>query len=104
VLTGILRDELGFNGVVITDGIYMGSLNKYTLAQIAVDAIVAGNDIICSTYSIQSTEEVISTLRQAVASGKISKARIDASVRRILLLKIHLGLLPMPNFGAPIGG
>ncbi|HEX8732982.1 MAG TPA: glycoside hydrolase family 3 N-terminal domain-containing protein [Ktedonobacterales bacterium] len=104
VLTGILRDDLGFNGVVITDGIYMGSLAKYTLAQIAVDAIVAGNDIICSTYSIQSTEEIISVLRQAVASGKISKARIDASVRRILLLKIRLGLLPMPNFGAPLGG
>lgn len=104
VLTGILRDELGFNGVVITDGIYMNALDRYSLDQIAVDAIVAGNDIICSTYSIGSTIQVISALKQAVASGQLSKARIDASVRRILLLKIHLGLLPIPNFGVPLGG
>jgi len=105
VLTGILRDELGFDGVIITDGIYMHALENFSLDQIALYAVQAGNDIICSTYSIQSTEEVIATLRSAVQDGQLSKARIDASVRRILLLKLQLGLLHAPNFGLPgIGG
>ncbi len=97
VLTGILRDQLGFNGVVITDGIYMHSLSAFGLDQIAVDAIEAGNDIICSTYSIESTAEVINALKTAFQNGQISKSRIDDSVRRILLLKLRLGLLPGPQ-------
>lgn len=99
VLTGILRDELGFDGVIITDGIYMHALQDYSLDQIAVYAVEAGNDIICSTYSIQSTEEVIAALKNAIQSGELSKSHIDDSVRRILLLKLRLGLLPAPNFG-----
>jgi beta-N-acetylhexosaminidase len=99
VLTGILRDELGFNGVIITDGIYMHSLENYSLDQIALYAVEAGNDIICSTYSIESSQEVIAVLKNAVQSGTMPKSRIDDSVRRILLLKLQLGLLPAPNFG-----
>jgi beta-N-acetylhexosaminidase len=102
-LTGILRDELGFNGVIITDGIYMSSLQNYSLDQIALYAVEAGNDIICSTYSIQSTEEVIATLKNAVQSGAMPRSRIDDSVRRILLLKLRLGLLPAPKFGVTSG-
>lgn len=98
VLTGILRDKLGFNGVIITDGIYMHSLAAYGLDQIAVDAVEAGNDIICSTYSIESTAAVINAIKAAVKSGKLSKSRIDDSVRRILLLKLRLGLLPASEF------
>lgn len=98
VLTGVLRNQLGFNGVIITDGIYMRALSTYSLDQIAVYAVEAGNDIICSTYSIQSTGEVIAAIKAAVASGALSKAQIDASVRRILLLKLRLGLLPAPQF------
>ncbi|MGH2502839.1 MAG: glycoside hydrolase family 3 N-terminal domain-containing protein, partial [Ktedonobacterales bacterium] len=105
VLTGILRNDLGFDGVIITDGIYMHALQNYSLDQIALYAVQAGNDIICSTYSIQSTEEVIATLRNAVQDGQLSKSHIDASVRRILLLKLQLGLLNAPSFGLPgIGG
>ncbi len=100
VLTGILRDQLGFNGVIITDGIYMHALSGYSLDQIAVDAVEAGNDIICSTYSIQSTAQVINAIKAAVANGQISKSHIDDSVRRILLLKLALGLLPAPQFNA----
>jgi len=103
VLTGILRDELGFNGVIITDGIYMSALDTYSLDQIAVYAVEAGNDIICSTYSIQSTEEVVAALKNAVLSGEMPKSRIDDSVRRILLLKLRLGLLSAPNFGVTGG-
>lgn len=97
VLTGILRDQLGFNGVIITDGIYMQALSTYGLDQIAVYAVEAGNDIICSTYSIESTAEVVAVLKAAVASGQLTKSRIDDSVRRILLLKLRLGLIPGPH-------
>jgi beta-N-acetylhexosaminidase len=98
VLTGILRDELGYQGVIVTDGIYMGALTShYSFDQIILDSVKAGNDIICSTYSIASTAETVRVLRDAVQNGDISKSRIDASVRRILLLKLHDGVLTMPQ-------
>jgi beta-N-acetylhexosaminidase len=98
VLTGILRDELGYQGVIVTDGIYMGALTShYSLDQVILDSVKAGNDIICSTYSIASTAETVRVLKGAVQSGDISKSRIDDSVRRILLLKLHDGVLTMPR-------
>lgn len=98
VLTGILRDELGYQGVIVTDGIYMGALTaNYSFDQIILDAVKAGNDIICSTYSIASTAETVRVLKDAVQSGDITKSRIDDSVRRILLLKLHDGVLTMPK-------
>ncbi|MEO7000168.1 MAG: glycoside hydrolase family 3 N-terminal domain-containing protein [Ktedonobacterales bacterium] len=98
VLTGILRQQLGFDGVIVTDGIYMKALSEhYSFDQIILYAIEAGNDIICSTYSIQSTDEAIAVLRNAVESGQLPRSRIDDSVRRILLVKLHLGLLALPK-------
>ncbi len=98
VLTGILRDKLGFNGVIVTDGIYMKSLAAhYSFDQIILDAVEAGNDIICSTYSIESTARAEQVIHDAVTNGTISKQRIDDSVRRILLLKLQYGVLSMPR-------
>ncbi|HEX6544071.1 MAG TPA: glycoside hydrolase family 3 N-terminal domain-containing protein [Ktedonobacterales bacterium] len=98
VLTGILRDELGFQGVIVTDGIYMAGLTShYSFDQIILDAVEAGNDIICSTYSIASTAETVRVLKEAVQNGTIPKSRIDDSVRRILLLKLHYGVLTLPQ-------
>jgi beta-N-acetylhexosaminidase len=98
VLTGILRDKLGFNGVIVTDGIYMKSLAAhYSFDEIILDAVQAGNDIICSTYSIESTARAEQVIHDAVTSGKLTKRHIDDSVRRILLLKLRYGLLSMPR-------
>jgi beta-N-acetylhexosaminidase len=97
VTTGILREKLGFQGVIITDGIYMRAINNasHTFDQIIVGSVLTGNDIICSTYSVDSTTRAVQALQKAVAGGTISKQRLDESVRRILLLKLHDGLLRM---------
>jgi beta-N-acetylhexosaminidase len=94
VTTGILRDKLGFQGVIITDGIYMKAIaSRYSFEQMIVGSILAGNDLIASTYSYSSTEAAFNILKGAVADGRISQERLDASVRRILFLKLHMGLL-----------
>lgn len=97
MVTGVLRDQLHFNGVVVTDGIYMKSLGAhYSFDQIVLLAVEAGNDIISSTYSLQSTAEAESVIRDAVNNGTLTKQRIDDSVRRILLLKLRYGMLTAP--------
>ncbi len=97
VITGVLRDQLHFNGVVVTDGIYMKSLSQYSFDQIVLYAVEAGVDIISSTYSLASTAEAERVILDAVQNGTISKQQIDDSVRRILLLKLRYGVLTMPK-------
>lgn len=98
VVTGILRDTLHFNGVIVTDGIYMKALSThYTFDQIVLDSVQAGVDLISSTYSLSTTDEAFRVLRNAVQDGTLSKQQIDASVQRILLMKLHYGLLTMPS-------
>jgi beta-N-acetylhexosaminidase len=91
---GILRGYLGYNGVVITDGLYMqGISERWSLAQAAVLAIAAGNDLVEGPYTISQVASVISALKQALQSGQITQARVDQSVARILLMKIEYGML-----------
>jgi beta-N-acetylhexosaminidase len=90
VVTGILRGQMGFGGVVITDSLQMGALrNTYGDAGIAVKAILAGDDILLMPQSLPVAWNAV---KAAVQSGQISQARLDASVRRILSLKKSLGL------------
>ena len=86
----ILREELGFTGVIITDDLSMQAIEKYTDSeQAAVDAVLAGNDMLCCTdFEIQ-----IPAVINAVQNGIIAESRIDESVKRILLMKIDLGLI-----------
>ena len=85
----ILRDELGFYGVIITDDLMMNGVSTYVSdEESAVLAIQAGNDMILSTnYQVQF-EAVI----QAVEDGDITEERLDESIRRILRWKYKLGL------------
>jgi beta-N-acetylhexosaminidase len=98
VTTGILRNKLGFQGVIITDDIYMNSLMSwsYSLADRVIGAVQAGDDLIASVFTMDATIRAAQILRDAVSNGTISKARIDESVRRILLLKLQYGMLKMP--------
>jgi beta-N-acetylhexosaminidase len=86
----ILRDELGFAGVIMTDDLYMDAIKDYTGGkEAAVLAVLAGNDMIISTdYDIQ-----IPAVLEAVQNGSIPETMIDESVMRILLWKISLGII-----------
>ncbi|HEU5349948.1 MAG TPA: glycoside hydrolase family 3 protein [Ktedonobacterales bacterium] len=98
ILAGVLRHELGYNGVVITDSLYMGALNQHwSVSQAIVLAIVAGADIVIGPYNPQMVRESETELKQALSNGTLTHARIDASVQRILALKIRMGLIPLPQ-------
>lgn len=85
----ILRQELGFEGVIMTDDLYMGAIKQYTaVGAAAVLAVEAGNDLLCCTdFTTQ-----FSAVLEAVREGRISEERIDRSVARILAWKLSLGL------------
>jgi beta-N-acetylhexosaminidase len=97
VTTGILRNKLGFGGVIMTDDIGMVSLDQYSIGERVVRAFLAGNDLIESLYSEARLDLAFSAMHDALASGRISKQRLDESVRRIVLLKVRYGILPIPQ-------
>ncbi len=86
----LLRNDLGFEGVIMTDDLTMQGITDFTDGETAVvAAVMAGNDMLaCEDYR-GAAESVI----QAIEEGKISEERIDESVRRILLWKAELGIL-----------
>jgi beta-N-acetylhexosaminidase len=98
VVTGVLRDDLGFQGVIMTDSLTMEGITAYyTEAQAAAVAIEAGSDLLMGASTPADVASMIAGIKQAIASGEISQQRIDDSVRRILLLKYQMGLLPLPT-------
>ncbi len=90
---GILRGYLGYDGVVITDGLYMhGISERWSLSQAAVLAIAAGNDMIEGPYTTSQVASVLTALKQALKSGQITEARVDQAVARILMMKLAYGM------------
>jgi len=90
ILTGLLRDELGFQGLVVTDAMDMGGITvRYAPGEAAVRAVLAGADALLMPPVPDAAFEA---LQEALKSGRISKERLDASVRRILQAKARLGL------------
>ena len=86
----ILRDKLNFAGVIITDDLYMDAIKDYQdNEEVAVKAVLAGNDLICTT----DFEKQISAVIAAVQEGVIKEKQIDVSVKRILKLKSTLHLI-----------
>lgn len=85
VIGGILRDELGYNGIVITDALNMGAITDYyTSAEACVTALQAGADMLLMPENFKEAYEGV---LQAVNEGTISPARIDDSLRRIYRVK-----------------
>lgn len=92
-VTGLLRDSLGYNGLTFTDALEMKGVAKYFPGgTIAVEALVAGNDMLCLPESVPET---IKAVKKAIRKKKISWKDIDNKVRKVLLAKYDLGLHTM---------
>lgn len=90
VVTELLKGEMGFNGVVITDGITMRSLAALFsdgLKQVYIEAVKAGNDVILGV-----NDDFFDVIEDAVKRGEISEERIDDACRRVLEMKEKLGM------------
>ena len=97
VVTGLLREELGFDGVVVTDDLTMGAITQnYGLGEAAVLAVEAGCDVLLVCHEAGSVDQVYTALLDAVDTGRITEDRLDQSVRRILTLKQDYGLTSDP--------
>jgi beta-N-acetylhexosaminidase len=90
MLTGLLRDSLGFRGLVVTDALSMGGIvTKYGAGEAAVRAFLAGSDVLLMPADPDSA---INAMTAAVEAGRVTPERLDRSVRRILEIKHRLGL------------
>lgn len=98
IVTGLLREELGFDGVVTTDAIGMAGVMRYAGNQwnATVLAVEAGNDVVLVKEDEATTGKCFQALMDAVKAGRIPEARLDESVRRILRLKAEMGILDSP--------
>jgi len=95
IVTNILRHQLGYDGVVLTDALYMqGIAKKWSLPQAVVLAIEAGNDMILGVRDSSVLSASVAALKQAIANGTLPMKQIDESVTRIIALKIQYNLWP----------
>ena len=91
ILTDLLREELGFEGIIITDAMSMGGIkNNFTENYALINAIQSGCDLIIN--SGRDATAAVNVIKTAVKKGKISEERINISVKRLLTLKAKLGL------------
>lgn len=96
LIEGILRGQLGFKGVVITDDIEMaGSGTADSVGEKAVRAVEAGNDLIMIGWYKKSQLEAINAVYDAVKKGRISEKRIDESLKRIISFKSSVYQAPV---------
>jgi beta-N-acetylhexosaminidase len=90
IVDGLLRGQLGFGGLVITDAMNMGAITRhYDVAEASIRAILAGADVLLQP---PGERRVIDAIVRAVESGRIPRERIDAAARRVLTAKAAAGL------------
>jgi len=94
VVHDLLRDRLGFDGLVVTDDLEMRAISgSLGVGEAAVRAVLAGADMVMVIWTPRRKAEVGEALLAAARSGRLSRARLDESVRRVLRLKERLGTL-----------
>ncbi|MGA4507931.1 glycoside hydrolase family 3 protein [Propionibacteriaceae bacterium G1746] len=94
ILTGLLREELGYNGVVVTDALTMaGVREKYGDDEVAVRALEAGCD---QLLMAPKPLEAMAAIKQAIAGGRLTWEQIDQKLERILRLKYRRGFVHQP--------
>ncbi len=91
LVDGLLRSDLGFTGVVLTDDLTMKAItDHYSIGEAAVMAIEAGCDLVLVCHDVANVYLVRDALLAAVRTGRLSETRIDTSVKRILQAKRRL--------------
>jgi beta-N-acetylhexosaminidase len=102
LINGVLRNQLGYNGVVITDSLFMGALiGHWSMTESAVLAIAAGADLLIGPYNSQTTQSIKDALSQALQQGVLTHAQVVQAVTRDLTLKLQMKLIPMPKSVPP---
>jgi len=90
IITGLLKEKLGYKGLIITDALNMGAVaNKYKPGELDALAFKAGNDIMLFSQGVSEGKKLI---QKALDQGEISQSRVEESVKKILLTKYFLGL------------
>ncbi|WP_415325397.1 glycoside hydrolase family 3 protein [Chryseobacterium sp. MMS23-Vi53] len=90
IITGLLKEKLGYKGLIITDALNMGAVaNKYNPGELDALAFKAGNDIMLFSQGVANGKKLI---QKAIDNGEISQSRVEESVKKILLTKYFLGL------------
>ncbi|MFM8457806.1 MAG: glycoside hydrolase family 3 protein, partial [Chthoniobacterales bacterium] len=93
IITGLLREEMGFDGVITTDNCQMGGLLEiYEIGEAAVRSLQAGCDLVLFRAYTPARNRVVEAVLRAVESGEYPLADLDASVRRILRMRYDMGL------------
>ncbi|QUI24198.1 hypothetical protein HZI73_18715 [Vallitalea pronyensis] len=93
IITGLLREELGFKGVITTDNISMhGLLDRYEVGEAVVRSLLAGCDLILCRNETPVNKYIIGCVIEAVKTGRYSMDMLDASVMRILKMRYDMGL------------
>ena len=90
IVTGLLKEKLGYKGLIITDALNMGAVaNKFKAGELDAMAFKAGNDLMLFSQDVATGKKLI---QQAIDKGEISQNRVEESVKKILLTKYYLGL------------
>jgi beta-N-acetylhexosaminidase len=97
-MTDILRKEMGFDGVSITDALYMQGImvngKPVSMDEAGILALNAGNDMLLGPTGTAQTLSMINAIKLALQSGRISKARLDEAATRVITLKMQRGIMP----------
>lgn len=107
LVNGVLRGQLGYQGVIVTDALDAQGLIQYMqqqgygdpaagLAEASVRSFLAGDDLIEAPIEQDRLAAVVAAMTAAVQSGRVSPARLQASVHRIIRLKVELGVMTLP--------
>ncbi|MBO0601876.1 beta-N-acetylhexosaminidase [Sporosarcina sp. E16_3] len=88
IITGLLRNQMQFEGVIITDDLTMGAIeNDYTIPEASVQSFIAGSDLLLVVRNYEGQINTFKALKKAIATGEITEERLNESVKRILTLK-----------------
>jgi len=94
-MTDILRKQFGYDGVVLTDALYMqGIVKQWSMNTAAVMALNVGNDMLMGPTGADQMLSMINALKAALQNGTLSKARVDEAATRIIALKMEYHLMP----------